>query len=349
MNNTQLSDFHTYNTSNILFSKCEVGNIPNQKLTFKRIRIGTRNPDGTTGDLIISTPANLLSFGLQETRDLVTNQINGYVFPLCLWGQHGCRPEEKQFSDLFTNITDVCKDYLLSHREEIEKYDLDASDLKKLNPLFWKTEKGRVVEGRGPMLYIKVMYNKRNEAISTIFVDESSNEEIDPFRLLNKRCHTTAAIKFESIFIGTKISLQVKLYEAVVNIVESNIRHLLRPNAIRRPALPQDTTEDEDGDNVVNNTASSVSVPPPVPTTTASSHTLPSVAQLIDQYGEDDDDEDEDEDENDTTPSVTTAVPTPTVPVTPPTNVLPPLPNVEVEKKKRGGVGARGSSSRTKA
>lgn len=279
MNSTQLSDFQTFNTNSILFSKPEIGSIPNQKITFKRIRIATRNSDGSVGDLIFSTPPNLLSFGLQETRDLLTNQINGYVFPLCLWSQHGCTPEEKKFTDLFTEITDYCKNYLLQHRDEIEKYDLDASDLKKFNPLFWKMDKGKIVEGRGPMLYVKVMYNKRNDKITTLFVDESSNEIIDPFRLLNKRCNATVAVKFESIFIGNKISLQVKLYEAVVKVVDNSIRGLLRPNAIKTEAAPLAVTAGEEEEEVVEEEEGSlveeeevvveeeeVEVTPPLPT-----------------------------------------------------------------------------------
>ena len=234
MNSTQLSDFQNFDTDNVLFSKPEVGNIPNQKITFKRIRIATRNEDGSIGDLVFSTPPDLLSFGLQESRDLNSNQINGYVFPICLWGQHGCTPEEKKFTDTFNQVVEVCKKYLLDHRDEIERYDLDASDLKKFNPLFWKMEKGKIVEGRGPMLYVKVIYNKKNEKINTIFIDESTNQEIDPFRLLNKRNNCTVAVKFESIFIGNKISLQVKLYEAVVKVIDNSIRGLLRPNAIKR-------------------------------------------------------------------------------------------------------------------
>ena len=34
----------------------------------------------------------------------------------------------------------------------IEKYDLEKADLKKLNPLYWKREQGKIVEGRGPTL-----------------------------------------------------------------------------------------------------------------------------------------------------------------------------------------------------
>lgn len=239
---TQLSDFKNFNTENLVFSKPEIGNIPGQKINFKRVRINTKYDDGSIGDLIFSTPEKLHSFGLQESRDIATNKLNGYVLPLCLWNRNGATDDEKSFTELFDKLSDHCKQYLLEHKEEIEKYDLDASDLKKFNPLFWKMEKGKPVDGRGPMLYVKVLLNKKNNKINTIFVDEETNKEIDPFSILNKPCNVTAAIKFESIFIGNKISLQVKLYEVVVKKLESGIRGLLRPNA-NKLEIPQENTE----------------------------------------------------------------------------------------------------------
>lgn len=239
---TQLSDFKNFNTENLVFSKPEIGNIPGQKINFKRVRINTKYDDGSMGDLIFSTPEKLHSFGLQESRDIATNKLNGYVLPLCLWNRNGATDDEKSFTELFDNLSDHCKQYLLEHKEEIEKYDLDASDLKKFNPLFWKMEKGKPVDGRGPMLYVKVLLNKKNNKINTIFVDEETNKEIDPFSILNKPCNVTAAIKFESIFIGNKISLQVKLYEVVVKKLESGMRGLLRPNA-NKLEIPQENTE----------------------------------------------------------------------------------------------------------
>lgn len=229
MSTTQLTDINNFESNNIIFSKPDEGNI--DKIKFKRIRIGVRNPNGTTGDLIIATPPHLHCFGLQESRDLGTNAINGYSMPLCLWNRNGATEDEKLFTDTFTQIADYCKKYLLDHKEDIEKYDLDASDLKKFNPLFWKMEKGKVVEGRGPMLYPKVILNKKTNRITTIFVNEDTNEETEPFEMLNKPCSVTAAIKIESIFIGNKISLQVKLFEVVYKMRDTTIRGLLRPNA----------------------------------------------------------------------------------------------------------------------
>jgi len=246
MSSIQLTDFHAYNTEDMVFSKPEVGNIMGQKISFKRIKIGTRYPNGQVGDLILATPPQLLSFGLQESRDMATNNINGYSMPLCLWSRNGPTDEEKGFTDTFNAISDYCKKYLLEHREEIEKYDLDIADLKKFNPLFWKMEKGKIVEGRGPMLYAKVIHNKKTNQISTIFVNEDTNEETDPYEMMNKQCHVTAAIKIESIFIGNKISLQVKLFEVVYKFKDTTIRGLLRPDAIKKTTtILQEEIEEE--------------------------------------------------------------------------------------------------------
>jgi len=268
MSQNQLSDYN-FNTQNMVFSKPEIGNIPGQKINFKRLRIACKNADNSIGDLIFSTPEKIHTFGLQESRDLATNKLNGYVLPLCLWGRNGPTENEKKFTDIFTQVTEHCKEYLLANKEEIEKYDLDASDLKKFNPLFWKMDKGKPVEGKGPMLYTKVLLNKKSNKINTIFVDEETNKEIDPFSILNKPCNVTAAIKFESIFIGNKISLQVKLYEVVVRKIDNSIRGLLRPNAFK-----------------ITDESALASVGKPVE------------VNIYNSLGQDDDDEDDEEEED---------------------------------------------------
>lgn len=237
--NIQLSDYKTFDVKNITFSKPEIGNISGNlpKISFKRLRIGARYSDGSQGDLLIQTPENLLSFGLQENTDLTTGAVSGYQFPVCLWNRNGATAEEKAFTDKFNDIVDYIKTYLVEHRDEIEKYDLELTDLKKFNPLYWKMEKGKIVEGRGPMLYVKVMSSKKTGQILTGMIDDETNTYIDPMDLMNKRCYITGAIKVESIFIGNKISLQLKLFEAVVKVIDNNnsVRGLLRPNAKPRP------------------------------------------------------------------------------------------------------------------
>lgn len=250
--NIQLSDYKSFDVRHITFSKPEVGSISGNmpKISFKRLRIGARYADGSQGDLLIQTPENLLSFGLQENTDLATGAVSGYQLPICLWNRNGATADEKAFTDKFNEIVEYIKTYLVAHRDEIEKYDLELTDLKKFNPLYWKMEKGKIVEGRGPMLYVKVMSSKKTGQILTGMIDDETNTYIDPMDLLNKRCYVTGAIKIESVFIGNKISLQLKLFEAVVRVLDNSntVRGLLRPDAKPRSLAIEVSTEASDND-----------------------------------------------------------------------------------------------------
>ena len=95
---------------------------------------------------------------------------------------------------------------------------------------------------------------------------------------MGKYCFTTAAIKIESIFIGSKISLQVKLYEAVIEPQSSGMKRLLaRPKAHNSrvlehqstgssaaPAVMLDDDVDESGSLVGSDTEEAPKVSEPV-------------------------------------------------------------------------------------
>ena len=76
------------------------------------------------------------------------------------------------------------------------------------------------------------MIESKKNGILTTFFDSETDEEIDPLSL-KTHCFVVPAIRIESIFIGNKISLQVKLYEAVVRTLDKGRKSLLRPNAKR--------------------------------------------------------------------------------------------------------------------
>ena len=234
MQTTQLSQPKGFNAKErIIFSKVENGTIPGStpQINYKRVRLSVKNPDGTVGDLILPT-TEVFSFGIQENKDMNSGKVNGYTMPLCLWSKNGATEEETEFTDAFNNIITRCKNYLLDNRDEIERYELEESDLKRLNPLYWKKDKGKIVEGVGPTLYAKLIYSKKSDKILTLFSDSHDNTDIDPMSLFGKYCFTEGAIKIESIFIGNKISIQVKLYEAVVRRLDQGMRKLLsRPTS----------------------------------------------------------------------------------------------------------------------
>lgn len=246
--NTQLTPALGYNPKQrMVFSEPIPGSIPDSKpkIEFKRINISTKNEDGSVGELIIPTE-RLYSFGVSENTSQETGNVTGYTFPLCLWSRDGPSAEEKAWTDTFDAIVECCIDYLVENREEIEMFDLSRADLTKskggLNPLYWKKEKVkdektgkivlRTVTEKGPTLYAKLIYSKKNDKFLTQFFDQ--NDQILEARdLMGKHCYAAGAVKIESIFIGAKISLQVKLYEAVVEPSKAGMKRLLavRPKA----------------------------------------------------------------------------------------------------------------------
>ena len=248
-----------FDTNNIVFSKPEINTVPGQKLSYKRIKLNYKQGEDLH-DLILESPSDLLSWGLTEQNDLQTNQLTGYQLPICLWSKNGATSSEKKFTETIDKICEYTKNYLIDHRDEIEMYDLDMSDLKKFNPLYWKTEKGKILEDRGPTLYAKCLYSKREEKINTIFINEELNCNVNPLSILNKQCFVKFALRVESIFFGTKISLQVKLHEVLFRPKETILRSLLAPDAVVKNVeeyvnndeeVEEEECEDEEDEEVV--------------------------------------------------------------------------------------------------
>lgn len=223
--NTQLTTASGYDIKRMIFSEPIKGTIPDSAITYWRILISTKNEDGTCGDLIIPT-SKLFSFGVSENLDFISKELNGYNLGLCLYNRENPSQEEKDWVTTLNNIVEHCKDHMMEKKEEIEQWDLERSQLKKLNPLYYKKEKGKIVEGVGPTLYAKLLYSKKNNKISTMFYD-FDGEPVDPLELTKKYCYARAAIRIESIFIGSRFSLQIKVYEAEVKVAQTGQKRLL--------------------------------------------------------------------------------------------------------------------------
>lgn len=238
---TQLTHPSLLNVSNITYSEPITGSIPSNgpSINFKRINISIKNPDGSIGDLILPT-SKVFSFGVSENKSPDSGKVNGWTLPLCLHNKNGPSDEEKEWVNAFNKIVDRTTQHIIENREEIDKFELEKSDLRNFNPLYYKKEKHteggktvlRVVPGTGPTLYTKLIYSKKTESFVTKMYDNEDNQ-IDPLDMIGKYCYCQGAVKIESIFIGNKISLQVKLYEAVVDPISngSTGRLLARPAA----------------------------------------------------------------------------------------------------------------------
>jgi hypothetical protein len=290
--NTQLTPPLGYNTKRMVFSEPISGAIPKStpKIEFKRINISTLNEDGTVGELILPTE-RLFSFGVSENTSQETGKVNGYTFPLCLWNRDGATKAEKAWTDTFSNIVEKCIEHLIENREEIDMFELTRADLTKskggLDPLYWKKEKAtndngktvlRRVPGTGPTLYTKLIFSKKSNKFLSQFFD-INDEPLKAMDLMGKYCYSQAAIKVESIFIGSRISLQVKLYEAVVEPTSTGMKRLLgRPKAHSKvlehkstrstaPVGDDDDDDDDDDEGSINSRSDDEQVPSPQKTT----------------------------------------------------------------------------------
>jgi hypothetical protein len=225
--NNQLISVANYNVKKMVFADPQEGSVPNSPLKYKRINISTMNPDGSIGDLILPTE-KLFSFGVSVNMGMDGKTPNGHSLPLCLWSKTGATTEEKQWSTTFDKIVEHCKDHIMANKDAVGKFDLEKSNLKKLNPMYWKRDKatGKVVDGQGPTLYPKLIADKHKK-IKSSFFDANTGEDIDPLNLIGKYCYARACIKIESIFIGKDISLQVKVYEAGIELMDGGMKPLL--------------------------------------------------------------------------------------------------------------------------
>jgi hypothetical protein len=194
-----------------------------------------------------------------------------------MWNKDAPTDNEKAFTQILEDVVEKCKDHLIldETKDEICKYTLERNDLKTLNSFIYrKKEKGKVIEGVGPVLYPKLIESKKNNKIITsIFNDRG--QEIDPMGLVGKYCWVKAAVKIESIYVGAKISMQVKVYEAEVRLVETGAKRLLqRPKAEAsltmnvtvesKSPLAQNDEEDED-DEQIQDEDDATPVKPPTP------------------------------------------------------------------------------------
>lgn len=218
MYSTQLSDYKTYDMDNLILQPTE------KRTDVRKIRILTHNLDGTRGELIFSSP-RLLSFGVQQIHDGDT--LVGYQMPLVLWGKNGPTPDEKTFASTMERITQVLKEDILHHREEWDKPNLTENDLDRLNPLYYKPN-------TAPLLYVRLNTFRNDDSlrIRTLFLDDSTKQTIDPLMLLNKRCLVHAAIRLESIILGSKVRFQLKLLEARVRFLDHGFKSILEPGKV---------------------------------------------------------------------------------------------------------------------
>ena len=219
-----LTAFQEFNTDQIFFSDPYTIYPHDESYSaYHKIYIQVGDHPQHLSDLILNTPHHLMSFGIQEKKDRATSEVSGYQIPIILWNKKGATEEEKQFTNTLQSIVGKCQDHINQH------YDADPS---KLSLLSWRSQENGE---EYPVIYVKLITNRKTNRIMTLFINEDTNEEIDPMELINKRCLLTAAIKIENMYVGDNVSLQIKLYEVLVKFIDKKKRNYYKPQSLLRP------------------------------------------------------------------------------------------------------------------
>jgi hypothetical protein len=244
----------------LIFDPAVKGQIPGSSFSTYRINLGWKNPDGTEGGCVFDTD-RCYSYGISEGKDQTTGALTGYSISLAMHDRESATEKQYRTTMFINAVSDIVKDHLLQEevKDSVQKGDLDAADLKKINPLYLKKDsKGKVIPGSDPNFYPKLMYWKESEKngkvrpanISSKFYAEDEYDEngdqlvLDPLNFLNVPCYAVLAIKLDSIFFGAKINIQCKVLEGTLKKVEIvQKRMLLRIGA---PRTPQIITTGED-------------------------------------------------------------------------------------------------------
>ena len=240
MSSTVITDYNSFDAADSMVfmqtSKNEIPSAPGKPaIKFFRVPIRVRNPDGSTGQLVFA-PSNLFTFGVSENKG-DNDMINGYTLPLVLWNKEGATDDQLAFTAAMESIIEACKQHLVKDdvRKSIGKPTLKYDALEKLDKLlYWKLdESGLRVPDKSPSMYPKLYTSRTDNGainINTEFFD-SQGQTVDPFQLIGKYGYTKPALVFDCIYVGATMSIQVRVAEAEINLVNNKRRFLSRPTA----------------------------------------------------------------------------------------------------------------------
>ena len=214
---------------NIIFSEPEEGKLPQANpnaipISFYRIYIKHKN-----GDDVIMKIGPCYTFGVSENFSQETKELTGYQMPLVMFDRDGASDYQKSVVEHLDQLSAMGKKAVISYKKQIKKGDLQESDVRNMNILYrYKDENGLYIQDKSPVLYCKLISSKKKGMkILTNFtlmdivngnckiVKNEKNEpiELDPKKLIGVAGMAEVYVKLESIFIGSKMTYQIKAWD----------------------------------------------------------------------------------------------------------------------------------------
>jgi hypothetical protein len=240
-NNTQATNLNTYNpTKNMVFGS--VKDVSFSGASFKRIPISTLYPDGSIGDLIFFAP-EMDSKGVEDFVNQTTGIKDGWMTILFA---DPANAEHLKMIEGIKKINQRVREYLCQPEvaDSIGK-ELSISDSSLKDPEigFLKYRRDKVTKkflmNEPPYLGPKLMELRTKDSRKpiSVFYDAKGNN-IEPLSILGQPGRIVAGIKIEDIYIGVKILIRAKVWEAKY-LPSSRV-----PKALNRPAAEEDMDVD---------------------------------------------------------------------------------------------------------
>lgn len=240
--NTELIDLSNFELKRIHFDTASEMEIQqgNKTIKYYNINLGSKNESGV-GELIINIPFFAHSFGVEEFQN-EQGKVTNHSVSLSIVDSSNPTEEQLSFVKKFSELVDSIKEHLICVKKEIKKPTLDRSELKKFNPMYQSLDEDGNPKGNSwyfsPKLMERKIYNKEDPSdvqlkIETKFYLEDQCDEkgepieISPLEFIGKKHFKfRGAIKIEKIYIGSKISLQCKIYDGAVKHVNNERKRL---------------------------------------------------------------------------------------------------------------------------
>lgn len=209
----RLVELYHFDINRLCFSEMENKHIPGTDFFYKKVKIQYLHPEtNTCSDFVLKSPKNMFCFGLNENISN-SKRLIGYHLSISLYNKNNIdRNEENLFIKILQEITEKVRNYLIDHREVLEINNMKHFELRNLSPI-WKKSSAKLNTLNG-MLYLKCYYDKFNNEIKTLFINEEDKKQVNPLSCINKHMKMKTAIQIDSILISPeKINIQMKATE----------------------------------------------------------------------------------------------------------------------------------------
>ena len=258
--NTELINLNEFDLNNVFFDAPQEFEIQqgNKTIKYYKIAVGATNKKGGVGEFVFDLPFFCHSFGVDEFQNDAGKATN-HSISLSLVDMNNPTEEQTGLVSRFTEFVERVKDHLLSVKKEFKKPTLEKNDLKKFNPMYQSLDEDGNPKGTAwyfsPKLLERKSFNKEDptdvqiKIESKFYLDDQTDEdgepvEISPLEFLGKKHFKfRGAIKVESIYIGSKISLQCKIYDGVVRHVTNERKRLVPIHTNKKSSCEDDSLE----------------------------------------------------------------------------------------------------------